>query len=210
MYLQPLGADGRVLVFGADHVGEKLAPVAKSVGFEVIVMDDREVAVVALSRRRWLRVLGSFQDDLFQGLGDLSDTYCVILTRGHLHDKEVLAACLKTGARYIGMIGSRKKTKAVFTALQEEGSAMRKSPAAMRRSAVLKIGAETPEEIAVSIAGELIAVRALGHASMGAERAAALILAAGAFLSDGGSEAFAAIGAVCAGSGHRRLSRRRH
>ncbi len=164
IFLQQLGNDGRVLIFGAGHVGEKLVPVLTSVGFETIVMDDR--AEFANEKRYptadGVRVISSYDEDLLNGLGDLSNTYCVIVTRGHLHDKEVLAQCLRTDAYYVGMIGSLGKRKSVFNTLREEGFSD-ETIARCYSPIGTDIGAETPEEIAISIAGELIAVRAMGH-----------------------------------------------
>ncbi len=165
IFLQAIGNDGRVLIFGAGHVGEKLCPVLSSVGFETIVMDDREEFA---NDKRFptadqIRILTSFTEGLFADLGGMSNTYCVIVTRGHLHDKEVLVECLNTDAYYIGMIGSRKKREAVYQALREKEGLLGKTPlpAAIPRS--VSALRQTPEEIAISIAGELIAVRAMGH-----------------------------------------------
>ena len=86
-------------------------------------------------------------------------SYLVIVTRGHIHDKTVLAQCLKTNAKYIGMIGSRRKIAMVYENLKEEGFTQ-KDIDRVRAPIGLDIGAETPEEIAVSIVAELISVRA--------------------------------------------------
>jgi xanthine dehydrogenase accessory factor len=87
------------------------------------------------------------------------DSCIVIVTRGHLHDKKVLAQALKTPGGYVGMIGSKTKVAGIFRALQEEGV----SPddlARVRAPIGLPIGGETPEETAISIAAELVQVRA--------------------------------------------------
>ena len=163
MFLLSLGTDGTVLIFGAGHVGEKLAPVLSSVGFETIVFDDREEFA---NKQKFptadkIIILKSFDDNLFKDILSTQNCYCVIVTRGHLHDKTVLTQALKTEASYIGMIGSKKKRDAVYTALLSEGFTQNDinrvySPIG------LDIKAETPEEIAVSIAAQLIFVRAGG------------------------------------------------
>ena len=105
---------------------------------------------------REVRVLENF-DACLADLG--ADDYVVIVTRGHLHDRDVLAQALKTGAGYIGMIGSRSKRDAVYRSLLESGY----TQADLDRVFCpigLTIGADTPEEIAVSIVGEMIRVRA--------------------------------------------------
>jgi xanthine dehydrogenase accessory factor len=86
-------------------------------------------------------------------------SYLVIVTRGHVHDKDVLAQALKTDARYIGMIGSTRKRNIIYEKLIEEG--FTKEELNRVHSPIgLEIGAETPEEIAVSIVAELIMIRA--------------------------------------------------
>ncbi|HKJ64369.1 MAG TPA: XdhC family protein, partial [Desulfopila sp.] len=93
-------------------------------------------------------------------LGDLGvDDYVVIVTRGHLHDRTVLAQALRTDAGYIGMIGSRRKRAAIYTTLKNDGFTDT-DLARVHNPIGLPIGADTPEEIAVSIAAELIQVRA--------------------------------------------------
>ena len=87
------------------------------------------------------------------------NAYLVVVTRGHLHDKNVLQQCMGTGAKYIGMIGSRKKTDIIYQELREEGVGQDEIDR-VHAPIGLEIGAETPEEIAVSIVAELIKVRA--------------------------------------------------
>ena len=148
-----------VVLFGAGHVSQQVAPLCEKVGFRVMVLDDRvEYAnPVRFTGETEIRVLDSFDD--WAGLPIDAGCYIVILTRGHIHDKTVLGLALRTSAGYIGMIGSRRKRDKIYQALQEEGFTQQDinrvySPIG------LDIGAETPEELAVSIVGELIQVRA--------------------------------------------------
>ena len=149
--------------FGAGHVSRPTAHMAALVGFRVDVADDREA--YANTERfpdaHRIRVLERFENCMPEhDFGP--DDFVVIVTRGHLHDKIVLAQVLKTDAGYIGMIGSRKKRAAIYGMLLDEG--FTQSDLDRVHSPIgLNIGAETPEEIAVSIIGEMIAVRA-GHA----------------------------------------------
>ena len=146
-------------LFGAGHVARSTAAIAAMVGFRVSVADDREEYA---NRERFcdaleIRVLDNF-GTAFSGVSIGREDYVVILTRGHLHDKTVLAQALNTDAGYIGMIGSRKKRNAIYAALLKEGF----SQADLDRvhSPIgLSIGAETPEEIAVSIVAEMIQAR---------------------------------------------------
>ncbi len=158
VFAEPLVAPTVLYLVGAGHVALATAKVAAFAGFEVVVMDDRAefASVERYPEARDVRVLDSF-DGCLQGLG--ADDYVVIVTRGHLHDRDVLAQALRTDAGYIGMIGSRSKRDAVYRSLLESGY----TQADLDRVFCpigLGIGADTPEEIAVSIVGEMIRVRA--------------------------------------------------
>jgi xanthine dehydrogenase accessory factor len=158
VFAEPVINPSVLYLVGAGHVALATAKAAAFAGFEVVVMDDR--AECASEERypeaREVRVLESF-DGCLTELG--ADDFVVIVTRGHLHDRDVLAQALKTRARYIGMIGSRSKRDAVYRSLRESGY----TQADLDRVFCpigLSIGADTSEEIAVSIVGELIRVRA--------------------------------------------------
>jgi len=159
-YVQPLGARGTAYVFGAGHCGEKLVWVLSLVGFFTVVVDDR--AAFANPERfpdaDRIVVPDSFARAL-DGLPVDEDSYVVIMTRGHLYDRAVLMQTLRTRAGYVGMIGSKKKVAETFRALQAEGFSAG-DLARVHAPIGLSIGAETPEEIAISIAAELIQVRA--------------------------------------------------
>jgi xanthine dehydrogenase accessory factor len=147
-------------LFGAGHVAQSTAAIAAMVEFRVSVTDDREAYA---NRQRFghvseIRVIERF-DDAFSGLSVGEDDFIVILTRGHLHDKTVLAQALRTGAGYIGMIGSRRKRDAIYKALFNEGFSQADIDR-VHSPIGLSIEAETPQEIAVSIVAEMIQVRA--------------------------------------------------
>jgi xanthine dehydrogenase accessory factor len=157
--IEPLRNSGTVFIFGAGHVSQQIAPLSETVGFKTVVLDDR--AEYANGKRfpssSKIILLESF--DCLPELAIDEDGYIVIVTRGHLHDKTILAQALKTNAGYIGMIGSRRKRDMIFEMLAGEGFGKQDfnriySPIGTN------IGAETPEELAVSIVGELIKVRA--------------------------------------------------
>ena len=156
--VETLRHSGVVYLFGAGHVSQSIAPLSNMVGFQTIVLDDR--ADMA-NRERFpqpteLVVLKDYHTlpDLPRG----SDNYIVIVTRGHLYDKNVLEWALKTEAAYVGMIASRRKRDAIYAALIDSG--FDPDDLAQVYSPIgLNIGAETPEEIAVSIVGELIKVK---------------------------------------------------
>jgi len=159
VFLEWIRSRGTVYIFGAGHVGISVAHLAAYVDFRVIVADDRDE--FSNSRRipdadRTL-VLDSFHH-AFSGLEIDEDSYVVIVTRGHAHDKSVLTQALGTNAGYIGMIGSRRKTGLIFQALLEEGFT-KDDLQRVHAPIGLPIGGETPEEIGVSILAQMIAVR---------------------------------------------------
>jgi xanthine dehydrogenase accessory factor len=147
----------RLLIAGAGHVGQSLARVAQLMEFEVTVIDDR---ADLLNEKRFPGMqlkLGSI-DQLLGGEPVDANTYIVIVTRGHRHDGSALAAVIAKPARYIGLIGSKRKVLAIFEELRQTGVS-KELQAKVRAPIGLDIGAVTPAEIAVSIAAELIAVR---------------------------------------------------
>jgi len=166
--LEPWAAASPLLLFGAGHVSRPTAQVAALVGFRVMVLDDRaEFANAERFPQAQTRVLDSY-DDCFAGLPAGPEAFVVIVTRGHVHDAEVLAQALRTRAGYIGMIGSRRKRDAVYARLRGQGFS-EADLGRVRCPIGLAIQAETPEEIAVSIAAELIACRVgIGADDMGA------------------------------------------
>lgn len=145
-------------VFGAGHVSQFISKIAKMVGFYVVIIDDRAEFA---SRERFPdadEVLVESFYDVFNRLNFTGSEYVVIVTRGHQFDRDVLIESLKKDAKYIGMIGSRRKVKMVLEHMKEIGL----DPEAVDNvySPIgLSINAETPQEIAVSIVGELVKVR---------------------------------------------------
>ena len=149
-----------VLIFGAGHVAKQLAAISKIVGFTTVVLDDRKEFAnpERFPGADQILVLDTFEDSL-QGLSIDTDSYIVILTRGHRHDQTVLSQALKTNAGYIGMIGSRKKRDTIYRNLLD-GDFTTKDIDRVHSPVGLDIQAETPEEIGVSIVAELILERA--------------------------------------------------
>ena len=157
--LEPWAAASPLYIFGAGHVSRPTAQIAALVGFRVTVLDDRaEFANAGRFPQAKISVLGSYAD-CFAGLYTGQEAFVVIVTRGHVHDAEVLAQALGTRAGYIGMIGSSRKREAVYQRLRGQGFTDA-DLARVRCPIGLDIGAETPEEIAVSINAELVQVRA--------------------------------------------------
>jgi xanthine dehydrogenase accessory factor len=158
VFIEPVLPRALLYIFGAGHVSVSLYRVALNAGFDAIVVDDREAYA---NRERFPEAQQVIAEDFDQAMTKLSPTesaYIVIVTRGHRDDMRVLRWAVHTRARYVGMIGSKRKTIAIFRELEREGLAA----ALFERVHApigLDIGAITPEEIAISITAELIAVR---------------------------------------------------
>lgn len=149
----------RVFLFGAGHVSLFVSQLAKLVGFSITVIDDRPEFASTQRFPDADEVLVSDFNAAFETLNITKNTYILIITRGHIHDKTVLQRALSTPAAYIGMIGSKRKRNLIYEDLMTQGIPKERlmevySPVG------LPINAETPEEIAVSIVAELIKVRA--------------------------------------------------
>ncbi|VBB08792.1 xdhc- coxi [Lucifera butyrica] len=157
--VEPVRYGGIVYIFGAGHVSQKIAPLAETVGFKTVVLDDRDEYA---NRKRFTGPTEIILLAAYERLPELAvdeDSYIVIVTRGHLYDKTVLEQVLRTRAGYIGMIGSRRKRDKIFEALLAQGWT-RQDLDRVYSPIGMAIDAETPEELAVSIVGELIKVRA--------------------------------------------------
>ena len=156
--LEPIFSEPTVFIFGAGHVSQQLAPLAKKVSFKVVVIDDREIFA---NRERFPEsdeIIVSEYEKCFDHLIIDESSYIVIVTRGHLYDGFVLEQAVKTDARYIGMIGSKKKIRTLYQNLMKKGIP-KEALDRVHAPIGLDINSETPEEIAVSILAELIKVR---------------------------------------------------
>lgn len=151
----------RLIIVGAGHVGQKVAQLASETDFDVWVVDDREDYCNPARFPDAKRLIVGPVDSSLSGLEIDSDTYCLIVTRGHNHDEEALYHLAETSAAYVGMIGSHRKIRLIFEDLLAEGISR---DALLRVHAPLgfDIGSQTVSEIAVSIVAELIAHRNLG------------------------------------------------
>ena len=157
IFVEPILPQPALCIFGGGHVSIALARVAHSAGFAITVVDDREAFANAERFPMADHIYTSFED-AYEKVQPNASTYLVIVTRGHKDDMNVLRWAVGTQARYIGMIGSKRKAISVYRALEKEGIA----PAKFDRVFApvgLEIGALTPEEIAISITSELIAIR---------------------------------------------------
>lgn len=158
VYVEPILPDPTLFIFGAGHVGQAVASIARTLGFKIAVVDDR---IKYANSERFPQADDFYVnswEEVFASLPVNDSSYLLIATRGHKYDLSCLRYAIQTPARYIGLLGSRRKTKLLYEALEREGI----DPACFQRVFApvgLEIGSETPEEIAVSIAAELVAVR---------------------------------------------------
>src|ERR1700686_1293096 len=158
IFIEPVLPPASLYIFGAGHVALSLYRTAKTAGFDVNIVDDRDSYA---NRERFPEAKEVIAEDFDLAMARITPnetSYIVIVTRGHHDDMRVLRWAVQTQARYIGMIGSKRKTITIFRELTKEGI-----PAELfervHAPVGLDIGAITPEEIAVAITAELIAVR---------------------------------------------------
>lgn len=158
IFIEPVLPTPLLYIFGAGHVGHELSKAATRAGFDVTITDDRDAYA---NKERFPEASQIIAEDYDQALAHITPTetsFIVIVTRGHHDDMRVLRWAVQTNAKYIGMVGSKRKAITVFRELVKEGL----KPELFERvhSPVgLDIGAITPEEIAISITAELIALR---------------------------------------------------
>lgn len=146
-------------IFGGGHVAYALEPVLRHVDFRTVVIDDREEYANPERYPHADRTIAVENfDNVFDDIETDDDSYIIIVTRGHRGDLQVLREALKRDFAYLGMIGSRRKNELLFDTLRREGVPESKL-AEVHAPIGLKIGSETPEEIAVSIVAEIIQVR---------------------------------------------------
>ena len=158
IYLEPILPVQTLYLFGAGHVSINVYRAGRMAGFEVVVVDDRETYA---NRERFPEAKDVYADDFERVLSQLApnhSSYLLIVTRGHRDDMRVLRWAVETPARYIGMIGSQRKVIAIYKQLEKEGISPEKL-ARVYAPVGLNIGAITPEEIAIAIVAEMIAIR---------------------------------------------------
>jgi xanthine dehydrogenase accessory factor len=158
VFVEPVLPVPRAFIFGAGHISKSLSKVANLAGFGTVVVDNRESFA---NRERFpeaLEIHAEEYEEVFSKLVINETSYIIIVTRGHRDDMRVLKLALATPARYLAMIGSKRKVINVIRELRKEGipqEAFERIHAPMG----LDIGAISPEEIAISVAAEMIAVR---------------------------------------------------
>ena len=164
VFFEVMTAVRKVVIVGAGHLAIPLVRFTKILGFHTTVMDDR---VIYANRERFPdadEVLTGDMAETLSGLEITPQTYIVLITRGHQFDEPCLRAVIHSPAKYIGMIGSRRRVKACFIRFREEEGIPEELLNKVYAPIGLDIQAESPEEIALSIAAELVKVRRGGSA----------------------------------------------
>jgi xanthine dehydrogenase accessory factor len=172
VFVEPILPQPIAYLFGGGHVSMAVAKSASTAGFGIVVIDDREQFA---NRERFPmadRVITSFEE-AFTQIRPNASSYLIIVTRGHKQDMRVLSWAVRTDARYIGMIGSKRKVLSTYKALEAEGFGPEEFERVFAPMGV-DIGALSPEEIAVSVTAELVAVRrnaaSIAHKKLQRER----------------------------------------
>ncbi|MEY4635083.1 MAG: putative xanthine dehydrogenase subunit [Acidobacteriota bacterium] len=159
VFIEPIEASPAVYIFGAGHVGYYLAKMAHEAGFGVHVIDDRAAFA---NHERFPFAASVVVDDIPEWLARTTlpaTAYAVVVTRGHRNDLDALRALAPRDLRYMGLIGSRAKVARLYEQLMTEGGVAPDRLARIHAPIGLDLGAVTPQEIAVSITAELVAVR---------------------------------------------------
>ena len=158
IFIEPVLPQPFAFIFGAGHISKSLSKIASTAGFCTVIADDRETFA---TRERFPdadQIYAGEYETVFPKLPIHDTSYIVIVTRGHRDDMRVLRWAVGTQARYVSMIGSKRKVIGVVKELEKEGiprERLEKVYAPMG----LEIGAISPEEIAISVAAEMVAVR---------------------------------------------------
>lgn len=159
LFIEPVLAPLKLVIAGAGHIGRALSHIGRMLGFEVTVIDDRPEYAnndnIPDADRIMVKEIGEAVRDMNKS----PDTFLVIVTRGHKDDADALRSCMGSDLAYVGMIGSRKKIEAMRTDFIEKGWATPEHWSAVHTPIGLEINSQTVEEIAVSIAAELILVK---------------------------------------------------
>lgn len=156
--IEPFFPKPRLLVFGGGHIAKPLSEFASRIGFSVTVIDDRPFFANTGRFPAADRVICSRFEDSFTMIDFRKSDFVVIVTRGHRHDGKVLREMLKHELSYVGMIGSKRRVKAMHEELLQEGFSMDKL-AFVNAPIGLDISAVTPDEIAISITAQLISYK---------------------------------------------------
>jgi xanthine dehydrogenase accessory factor len=148
----------QLMLCGGGHVSKSIAPLAKTLGFRLFITDDREEFANAERFPEADIIIPRKPEDAIPELPVNANTFIVIATRGHRYDNVALEAAAATNSRYVGLLGSKRKTILIYEELLKNGVPLERLQA-VHAPVGLDIGAKTPEEIALSIVAEIVAFR---------------------------------------------------
>ena len=158
IFVEPVLPEPKVILMGAGHIGQAIAEAAHRVGFQIAVLDDRESFA---NRKRFPHaeeiLVGPFESGLDPSIVT-ENSFVLVVTRGHRYDQLALEAAIQTRARYVGLVGSRRKVQLIVENLLAKGVSAEAFDKVYSPIGI-EIGSETPEEIAISVLAELIALR---------------------------------------------------
>src|SRR5688572_10233944 len=161
IFVEPVLPVPEMVIFGAGHISTQVSKIATVAGFRTTIVDNRPIYANADRFPEAEAIHSDSFEEAFQALTPTENTYLVIVTRGHQEDENVLRWAVGTNARYIGMIGSKRKIRTIADNLTGEGID-RDRIERVHMPIGLDIGAVTPEEIAVAIVAEAIQIRRTG------------------------------------------------
>ena len=161
IFVEPVLPTPKMVIFGAGHISTQLSKIASIAGFKTTIVDNRPVYANKERFPECEAIYGESFEQAFEEIVPNENTYLVIVTRGHQEDQNVLRWAVQTNARYIGMIGSKRKIRSIAQQLESEGIS-RERLERVYMPVGLDIGAVTPEEIAVAIVAEVIHNRRAG------------------------------------------------
>src|SRR6266568_3179776 len=161
IFVEPILPTPKVVIFGAGHISTQVSKIATVAGFKTTVVDNRPVYANAERFPEAEAIYSESFEQAFEQIVPNENTYLIIVTRGHQEDQNVLRWAVQTDARYIGMIGSKRKIRSIVEQLETEGIA-RERLECIYMPIGLDIGAVLPEEIAVAIVAEVIQARRAG------------------------------------------------
>lgn len=158
LFIDVITPQEEMIIFGAGHIAVALSKLAKMIGFKVTIIDEREEFANKDRFPEADRIIVSEPSQALDKIKSFDNAYVAIITRGHLKDEEALYSVINYQVKYIGMIGSKQKNAVIYQHMREKGIIQEKIDKVFSPIG-LKIGAKTPEEIAVSIIAEIIQVK---------------------------------------------------
>jgi xanthine dehydrogenase accessory factor len=161
IFIEPILPTPKMVIFGAGHISTQLSKIATIAGFKTTIVDNRPMYANAERFPEAESIYSESFESAFEQIIPNENTYIVIVTRGHQEDESVLRWAVQTNARYVGMIGSKRKVRTIFQNLEGEG-VPRERLEGVCAPVGLDIAAVLPEEIAVAIVAEAIQCRRAG------------------------------------------------